>query len=362
MFLEEPRWQTVPWETDPDLKSPQSRLLDIFVAIPGLLEENKRLEESVHHYGDESSDVFLILDDDTLRRAELCARIVVHIERLYYWRWDWQRRYGHQVTPNPSGWDPNGEAARALGSSADSVYTGRLQFARPILANDIMLYNSVLMWLLALLWKIEPLLAGGIIEDAARRTNPSLQPSSPPSSQFTNSYQPHSSTTSSPASCEDDNVKDSQSLYSFPSPTSATSISTSSSSTPYPHPLRLPGDSHSIRDAAVEICRAYEWQSRHHGRCTSGGDHHQHQQHQMCLYLFPVGMARSVLEGERGEPAYAAWIQAMLDASPVTSGYARGAGRSNNVARFGDYVTREALYPDSGAAISFGGAVVEACG
>ncbi len=64
------------------------------------------------------------------------------------------------------------------------------------------------------------------------------------------------------------------------------------------------------------------------------------------LYLFPVGMALSVLKDESDETA---WLTSLLGASPVTKGYA-GAG-GGNVADFGFYVTKEALDPDTVQAI-----------
>lgn len=372
MFLDEPRWQTVPWELDPKTKTPQSHLLDIFVTVPGILGEDKRLEGSIYQAGDLTDDFSLILDDDALRRTELCARIAVQLEKLYAWRWDWQRQYGHHVSLNPAGWDPDSAAARALGGPAsDSTYASRLEFTRPVLANDIMLYNSVLMWLLALLWKLEPLRAGEIIGGCARRARPPTTPVPPPPT----------FPSASPA-CYSQGSRGSSTASSSPaasslSPGGARGSSRASSPTSSLsfHPLRAPGALRSIRDPAVEICRAYEWQSRHHG----------HHQQQTCLYLFPVGMARCVLEGPGGgdgrvpeeRPSssssssssssystttssddddddddddvgvYGAWIRAMLDANPATRGYGRG-GNSNNVAGFGAYITREAQWPGGG--------------
>ncbi|KAI0128768.1 hypothetical protein BJ170DRAFT_564210, partial [Xylariales sp. AK1849] len=262
MLLHDPRWQTVPWGLDPTSESPQSYLLDIFVIIPGILKENHRLEEVLDcHSDDEFIDPPLIFNDNSLRRAEPCDRIASQLGKLYQWRWNWQRNYGHNVKSTNSGCEPDGLVATTHGLFGNSRRLDKLSFDRPVHANNIMLYNSALMWLLALLWKLEPLEAGAIIESCVRRPTPSPR---------TNHH----------ASFE---------------------------------PLRRPGLSVSIRDPAMEICRVYEWKSRNHNRCAASGD-------QMCLYLFPVGMGGSVLDRE---PENKEWIESMLDVNPATSGYAR---------------------------------------
>ncbi|KAK7988164.1 hypothetical protein PG989_008479 [Apiospora arundinis] len=197
------------------------------------------------------------------------------------------------------------KSANSRGSRVDrhTRNLDRLAFDKPRNANDIMLYNAALMWLLALLWKLEPLRAATIIERAAKGAAPHPgQATHPPTGAPEYTARPRQSDAA---------------------------ISSSSSF----EPLRRPGASLSIRDPAVEICRVYEWQSRNHARCAAAED-------QLCLYLFPVGMARSVLDAE---PESRAWIRAMLDASPVTSGYGR---EGENIAGFGFYVTKEALDPD----------------
>jgi hypothetical protein len=292
MRLDDIRWQSVPWELNPDSKSAQSHLLDILVAVPGLLEENDRIEkEAGYHTLDGFVDPSLTMNS-SLRRTKLCDCIVAQLGKLYRWRWDWQRKYSRHVSVDPSGREPGGRATKAPGSVGNLV---RLHFDRPVHANDIMLYNSALMWLLALLWKLEPLQAKAIIEDCANR-------STPRSSLSTYSCYP---TARSPTRPLPDFVEENSQCLSF-------------------EPLGRPGASVSIRDPAVEICLAYEWQSRNHDRCAASGD-------QTCLYLFPIGMARSVLDRE---PELMTWIQSMLDASPITSGYGKG---GSNVAGFGEW-------------------------
>ncbi|KAK9781820.1 putative Zn(2)-C6 fungal-type domain-containing protein [Seiridium cardinale] len=127
MFLDEPRWQTVPWELDLASKTPQSFLLDIFVTIPGLLEENSRLEKgSTYHAEDEFIDQSLVLDDECPRRAELCDRIATQLEKLYSWRRWWQKDHGRSVAGDHSGWQPHGKAVRVLRSIGNTRLLDRL--------------------------------------------------------------------------------------------------------------------------------------------------------------------------------------------------------------------------------------------
>ena len=146
------------------------------------------------------------------------------------------------------------------------------------------------MWLLALLWKVEPFSASEVVERCAERAMEAAN-----------------------ATPTSDREKKSMRYASFA-------------------PLCRPGGSISVRAPAKEICRAFEWQSRHHAE----------NREQTVLYLFPVGMALSVLDEEEEEVE---WVTELLAQSAVTRGYA-GAGGSN-VAEFGHYVTREALDPDT---------------
>ena len=101
-------------------------------------------------------------------------------------------------------------------------------------------------------------------------------------------------------------------------------------------PLRRPGAALSVRDPATEVCRAFEWQCRHRERDGSVPNN---------FYLFPMGMAMSVLDDD---DEYRAWIARLLGSSRYTDGYGfRGSlGRGANPAGFGYYLTREALDPE----------------
>ncbi|KAI0602954.1 hypothetical protein F4775DRAFT_5501 [Biscogniauxia sp. FL1348] len=297
LFLEDERWQSIPWALDPSEKSPQSHLTDIFLVIPGLLEDHSRIGSPGLVSYDESTDPYLHPNKHSISHAALRDRVLNQLEKLYHWRWDWQYRYGRHVTVDPSGWCSNSAATKALGSTSDPRMPGRLHFSRSACANDITLYNAALMWLLSLLWKLEPFQAASLIEGCAQRAAPSSNHPQHPSSHHIGGAQ-------------------------VPLP----------QYTPF-EPLRRPGSSVSIRDPAMEICRVYEWQSRHHDQHAASGD-------QTCLYLFPVGMARAVLDTDADGRR---WIKAMLASSPVTAGYGEEGG---SVAGFSFYITKNAMDPN----------------
>ncbi|KAF7555111.1 hypothetical protein G7Z17_g2456 [Cylindrodendrum hubeiense] len=265
LFFDDIKWRTVPWALSPSSKTPQSELLDILVVVPGILQDHAAAEKAG------------ALDD--YLHLEIAERVQDQLIQLYQWRWRWQTDSGDQVAVDSSKtWQPNGSAATILGSIGTSRHLDRLRFGKFVAAIEIMLYNATLMWLLALLWKTDPLGAGIRIEVCATAAMP---------------------------------VDDEARQY--------TSF----------EPLRRPGASLTVRDPAMEICRAFEWVSRHHSRSKEPS----------FLYLFPMGMAMSVLaedpEGKR-------WAQALLEKSPITANYARG----DNPAGFGFYITQQALDPD----------------
>ncbi|KAI5926465.1 hypothetical protein F4810DRAFT_725122 [Camillea tinctor] len=298
LFLEDERWQSIPWALAPSEKSPQSHLVDIFLAIPGLLEDYRRIDNLGFDLDEESNNSYSFPNQHAMLHSSLCDRILAQLEKLYRWRWDWQSRYGQHVTVGTTGWRPDSAAIKALGSSDHSRMLDRLHFDRPVYANDITLYNATLMWLLSLLWKLKSSQAVSIIDACARRADP-----------FSSNYPQHPSLYHQ----EGEVMMPSQHI-SF-------------------EPLTRPGSSVSIRDPAMEICQVYEWQSRHHDQHAASGD-------QTCLYLFPIGMARTALgadsDGQR-------WITTMLASSPITAGYGEGGG---NVVGFSSYITKNALGPD----------------
>jgi len=292
VFLDSPDWRSIPWALDPMAKPQQSYLVDILATVPGILQDHMKLEKLINRKSCDDSfrqTSGVVVDESTgsirpgdtstdsepppvsVLHGTLVARVKDQLETLFCWRWRWQVLHGHTVSVERSTTvELNSTAAKVLGSMGTPRHLSRLSFSRPDSAADMMLYNAVLMWLLALLWDFEPLVAGDLIEAAAESARKAVTSSG-----------------------------DSGSVAS-----KFTSFS----------PLCRPGGNHGVRDPAVEICQVYEWQSRHHGSNREPN----------FLYMFPIGMAMAALDSE---PDMRKWIRVLLDADPVTRGYASQATR-----------------------------------
>ncbi|KAI1771605.1 hypothetical protein F4818DRAFT_196352 [Hypoxylon cercidicola] len=299
VFLEDPSWHSVPYDLDPSAKQPQSYLLDILTAVPGILEELSRA------------------GDLAAARSSLLGLVRQKLTMLYRWRWHWQECFGSEVTAANRGCQFDEPFVKLLGSAGISRRFDQLNFARPATAADIMLYNAVLIWLLALMWDLEPFGADGLIEQCAKRARDSVV-----DKQATNSNE-----------------------FSFGGPT--TKLTSCSSF----EPLRRPGGAVSVRDPAVEICRVFEWQSRHnHGMGDEAN----------FIYMFPIGMAITVLDAE---PRDRKWIHALLNANELTRGYG-GYGRSHVRKGDGDGVDKISMRTSKAdGPVVFGtGALLMRCG
>ncbi len=90
-------------------------------------------------------------------------------EILYRWRWRWQADSGHEVVLETTPAPLSTAASFPLGPTRRPPHLERLCFSRFGASAELTLYNAVLMWLLALLWKIEPLRAGEVVERCAGR-------------------------------------------------------------------------------------------------------------------------------------------------------------------------------------------------
>jgi hypothetical protein len=157
-------------------------------------------------------------------------RLQEHLIQLFTWRWRWNQRNSSFVAETPG-------AAPSQSSSYHSPCTHSLHFSAFLLATEITLYNAVYIWLVGLLWRLTPQSAPTRIKEAGRITR----------------------------SIEGihDNLG---------------SIC-----------LLLTGCSTSLREPAIEIYRAFEFQ------CVCA-----HQNRDAALwYLFPVGLAYSILKAKR---------------------------------------------------------------
>lgn len=265
LFLEEEKWLTIPWARNKVYKTPQSELIDILMTIPGVLEDHAA------RLADLGSSTVI----DTL---DLAVKVQNQLVDLFLWRWRWQLASGHLVGEEII--ETGNDGTDQLGSLGTSKQNRRLRFGRFTAATELMIYNATLMWLMALLWKLDPFGAAQRIDACAAMASASF-----------------------------DNAE----FGSFA-------------------PLRRPGGALSVTDPAMEICQAFEWVSRHH----SLGKEPTH------LYLFPVGMAITVLEEAGDASEGGAWARQLLDASPITANYAK----ASNPAGFGFYLTSECLNPE----------------
>ncbi|KAF2869977.1 hypothetical protein BDV95DRAFT_620481 [Massariosphaeria phaeospora] len=254
LFLAHQDWKTIPWELDPWCKSEQNILADILVDVPGFLADDTKLQQHddilVHVPGFLADDTKLQQHADTPAHTALLQRVESSLSTLYIWRFTWEiaNPTAAYETSSPTTSPPNRR-----------VIARRLLFRTHSQAAEILLYNAIQMWLIGLLLRLSPTTASSTISAIATLA-----------AAFTN----------------------------FPNPISSGA-------------LRLPHDTHSLRDPAIEICRAFEFQ------ITAPEQNKQ----SSLFFLFPLGIAWPVLERE---DAYRAWMREMLDSWPVTRGYAIG--------------------------------------
>jgi hypothetical protein len=88
-FLEQPCWQKVPWDTEPDSKSLTAYYMDIICCIPGLLEDQQRLSEV--HEDFTTSDTCDPQADEL--RLSMRARITSLYAKLLDTRWRWELKH-----------------------------------------------------------------------------------------------------------------------------------------------------------------------------------------------------------------------------------------------------------------------------
>jgi hypothetical protein len=240
--------------------------MDIFVVIPCLLEDcEKHVSVLSTNWLQEPS----VTSEGTfsgIRNASLKERIANQLQLLFRWRWEWQYQYGYGV---------RAEEQFVVYTTSSQYSQGncvKFEFGdnSMVRAAEIALYNALLLWLLVLLWNIipNPLEVKAVITDCAN----------------------HARLASYMREAVHEAIY--QKALSF-------------------EPFSAPGDFIGLRVPAIEICRVYQWQSRHHhlaSKCTEP----------ILLYIYPLGMATSVLEREID---IRDWISEMVGNSPITSGY-----------------------------------------
>jgi hypothetical protein len=286
MRLEQQEWKTLPWALEPDSKSEQAKLFDIFVMVPGLLEDYERMlswqATCTSGSNDRTSEIVVRQQDSHyVFSFNLRDRIVEQLQLLFRWRQNWQQRHGGGVMLL--------HKSRGIDKGPAEFNGSLLEFAAPvnamIRAAEMTLYNAILLWLLVLLWNTRHHVAQ--VTDDISRCVPLERESS--------------KSTCAEASAD--------SMREFA-------------------PLAAPGSFVNLRTPALEICRVYEWQSKHHHLAAKSME-------PILLYIYPLGLAISVLEGES---ATHNWISDMVTNSPVTSGYKPGRFR---MLRFSQLTTKE---------------------
>ncbi|KAI0468483.1 hypothetical protein F4859DRAFT_205268 [Xylaria cf. heliscus] len=283
VFLDSPAWHTGPYALEPQSKSPQSYLLDILTSVPGLLEDHHELKQMMqsnplthdidacttgtrHSYDAMPNVAGAGFEDIAASRSNIINRVVVKLESLFKWRLQWQVSFGSDVY-------------------VQSGIQDKLQFSRPSAAADIALYNAVLMWLLALINELAPPKAQFIVQSCAYQALMSI-----PDSEIASISKPETVLAELP---------------SF-------------------EPLRGIGLTTRVRDAAMEICRVFEWQSANHASTTSETNF---------VYMFPIGLALCVFDTE---PEIRDWIRTMLDANALTRDYGVGCSMDDGILHAGN--------------------------
>lgn len=278
-FLQSPDWLTIPWSRNHSTKTEQSKLLDVLVFIPGLLEDYD-IMRAAEYESPSPPDTAQSPPAETLRTA-LTDQIASRLITLYQWRWEWQEQYSSTVKTVLT--------KNKLYKNAPDFLSGHLQFDSAARAADIGLYDSLLMWLMVLLWNTG--LSGkeiaAIVSDCDQRA-------------FLNAF---SSPGTSKNTCKTEVPVDDPAFF---------------------EPLLRPASTIGLRDLAVEICRVFEWQSRNHHLATKSSE-------AIYVYMFPLGMAMKVLQAD--DPLQD-WITEMVKTDPITVAYASGRHTSLGFSNF----------------------------
>lgn len=232
------------------LSQPQWKTVPWALDPPSKNQQNLLTDILVNIPGYLAEDLKLQQHNDAIANNALLEKVKESLYTLYCWRYTWEILF-----PNAA-WEtiPIVEAAKPR------VVPRKLHFATHERAADILLYNAIHMWLIGLILRLD--------------------------------YNPFPLLTLSATAH---------------SAALATSFATTS---PY-NPLHLPTSVHSLRDPAIEICRAFEFQME---KPESNRDSN-------VFFLFPLGIAWPVLEEEAD---FRDWMRDMLDKTSVTSGYAIG--------------------------------------
>ncbi|KZF19234.1 hypothetical protein L228DRAFT_286088 [Xylona heveae TC161] len=296
-FMSRPEWKTLPWSEDPLKKDLAQHLMDVYADIPDLVVD--------HNEALSSSDP----TDCYVRLLEIQSRTTALLQALFRWRVAWEAR-------NPRA------RYEVLVDRAECPFPSIYFYEKLGLANEIGLYNAVLIMALEVAQSVDEQLSGsgsgpggvgtgtGTGADPGAKWSPtSLDPfvndrHRPQNSKIIASFSasaspsPHPSSSSSPSS-------------SFPSPSPSPSSSASASATPSPSSPSNTANDTELRTlpsadlnematgAAIEVCRGVHYHLLDHQR--SAGE---------LFLLFPLRMAWKAL-GKSTTPQ-GRWCENML--------------------------------------------------
>ena len=149
-FLEEDKWQTVPWAAELSAKSAQNHLTNILVTVPGMLEDDAALSQQ----------------DDSAARMALVERVEHQLVKLFTWRWKWNELNPYSV------WEESTSSNPTAVPGQNRLFESVFWFSAFERATEIVLYNAVQMWLVGLLWRLTPAHTPAIISSAAQIAAP----------------------------------------------------------------------------------------------------------------------------------------------------------------------------------------------
>ena len=149
-FLEKPEWLTVPWAKCPSAKSPWDHLIDIFCALPGLVEDQRFLAAlkasmSASQPGDPDNTPNFLEAEYRSAAVALHETCCTHLRQLHAWKRTWD------ATSSPPSTMPVSLALFACPAYPPAVFGPALVFRNLPHASEYTTYNIILLSLLGLL-------------------------------------------------------------------------------------------------------------------------------------------------------------------------------------------------------------------
>ena len=154
-FLDRQDWLTLPWAQDPGQKSPINLLIDIFCAIPGLLEESKRQHTSTSFKWDftapTSPSTGTSAAGQDSRLVSLRHRTQDCYAKLQRWKEDWDTDFPTAVQPVKTSHFPRSDL-----KFPEEIFSYAITFPNFLRANEYQLYNTIVFFLSSLMLSVPP--------------------------------------------------------------------------------------------------------------------------------------------------------------------------------------------------------------